>query len=424
MHQIKSERPVAGVDMDTIVPRRNRRLPWLIALGAAVAVGLVAFWLMLPHGLRVPASTLRLARAEQGTFANNIALRAVAHALNSVILDAVDSGRVEEVNVKDGALVKAGQMLFRLSNPQRDLELLARESDQATQIANRANLEVSLESSIVGRQRRLLELRFNVEQAERQHARNLRLARQGFISQAGLEDSEENLALRRRLVAEEQVVDHEIDIKRKALRQMELSTERLASGLRLINASVDALAVRAPVAGRLTDFRMQVGESLKIGQNVGRIDDPAEFKLTAQVDEYYLSKLKTGQPGEIALEGVRYPVSVTRIYPQIRNGQFEIDIVFDRQRPAALNPGQSVDVQLRLGASAKALLLPNGTYINQSGSAGLFVVEGATAQRRTVRLGRRNAHQVEVLDGLKAGEQVIVSDYSGYGATQVLQIVD
>lgn len=424
MHQIKIERAVAGEAMDTIVPHRNKRRPWMIALAASVGVTLVAIWLMLPRGLRVPASTLRLASAVQGTFVNNIALRATAHALNSVILDAVDSGRVEEVNVKDGALVKAAQMLFRLSNPQRDLELLARESDQATQIANRANLEVSLESSIVGRQRRLLELRFNVEQAERQLARNVRLAQQGFISQAMLEESEESLALRRRLVAEEQVVDHEIEIKRKALRQMGLSTERLASGLRLINASVDALAVRAPVAGRLTDFHMQVGESLKTGQNLGRIDDPADFKLTAQVDEYYLNKLTTGQPGEVALDGVRYPVNVTRIYPQIRNGQFEADIVFDKQRPATLNPGQSVDVQLRLGASAQALLLPNGTYINQSGSSGLFVVEGGTAQRRMVRLGRRNAHQVEVLDGLKPGERVIVSDYAGYGATQTLHIVD
>ena len=426
MHSIKQDRAVTGSAMDTIVPRRNGRSVVLAALGVLFAIVIAIFaWQLIPRGLRVQANTVRTAKVQRGRFSNNIALRAVAASLNSVVLDAVDSGRVEEVVVKDGAIVKPGQILFRLSNPQRNLELLARESDYATQIANLANLQVGLESSKTARERRLMDLNFDVAQAEKQYLRDSRLAQQGFISSVELERSDDNLTQRRHLLTQEQAAESELRIKRNAIRQMQSSTERLASGLRLLNAGVDALSVRAPVGGQITDFHLQVGETVQHGQNVGRIDDPAEFKMVARVDEFYLNALAVGQGGRASIHDAAYPIGISRIYPQIKDGQFQVDIVFVKQ-PVNLSPGQSVDVELSLGASESALLLPVGTYVNESGAAGLFVLDpsGDGAQRRRIRMGRRNAMQVEILDGLQAGEQVIISGYAEFRDATRLQISD
>lgn len=424
MHAINNEQPVSGAAMDTVVPRKNRRKPLLIGIGLClVTIVVYMVWQLVPQGLNVSSNSIRQAKVAYGVFANNVVVRARANALQSVLLDAVDSGRVEEVIVKDGSIVERGQLLFRLSNPQRDLELLARESDYATQIANRANLEVSLESSLTSYRRRMTELDYDFQQAEKLYLRRKQLFEQKSISRIMLDEAKDDLEYRRRRLEDEKLVENEIAIKRKALVQMEHSIDRLASGLRLINMGVDALDVRAPVSGRLTDFHLQVGETVKTSQNVGRIDDPVQFKLTAHIDEFYLSKVSVGQAGKAHVDGRSWGVSVSRVYPQIRDGQFATDIIFTAESAPGLNPGQSLDVELELGISGQALIIPNGTYINEAGRNGLFVLSGNTAHRRKVRLGKRNAQHVEVLEGLKAGEKIIVSDYTRYSDTSVLQIV-
>ena len=199
IHPINNERPISGSTMDTIVPRQGRRKYLLSAflLGIIASVLFLA-WHFTPHGLRIQSNSIRQAKVQHGLLTNSVVVRATANALNSVVLDSVDSGRVEEVAVEDGAIVVKGQLLFRLSNPQRNLELLARESDYATQIANRANLEVSLESSLTAHRRRLTELEFDVQQAEKKHKRSQRLVQKGFITQVTLDESKDNLEYRRR----------------------------------------------------------------------------------------------------------------------------------------------------------------------------------------------------------------------------------
>lgn len=427
MHTLSSS-AATGAAMDTLlVQRRGKRfLRPLLALGASLAAGLL-LWQMLPRGLAVEVRDLRIAAVEHGVFRDEIVVRTVAEALESVVLDAVESGRVEEVFARDGQTVQKGDLLFRLSNPQRNLELLARQAEHAQQISNLANLQVAQEAVRAEHRRRLSEREFALEQAHKQHERNARLARQGFISAVALEESQDRLDQARRTLDEEQRgVEREQSVRRRALAQMEQVNRGLQSGLDLVGASVEALAVRAPAPGVLTDFRLLVGQAVRQDQNVGRIDDPHRFKLAAQVDEFYLDRVKPGRQGHVTQDGKTYALRVATVYPQVKEGRFTAELVFADAQPPVLSPGQGLDLRLTLGEPARALLLPNGAFASDGGGAWAFVLDadGAHAQRRDIKLGRRSSTQVEVLGGLAAGERVIVSGYGGFGDAARLRLAE
>ncbi|MBW8898877.1 MAG: HlyD family efflux transporter periplasmic adaptor subunit [Massilia sp.] len=412
--------------MDAPAPKRRGKRLIRVALGAAVVALLaVGGWYAMPRGLQVQTQDVRLAAVEKGTFVDDIVVRATTEPLKSVILDSVESGRVEEVSAKDGAMVKKGQLLFRLSNPQRNLELLARQAETAQQISNLSTLRVAQETSRTDHQRRLSDLEFQLSQVEKQHARNVKLRAQGFISEVALEESADKLAQQRRALKEEhESIDTEARVKRDAIEQMGTAIRGLQSGLQLVNATVDALVVRAPVDGMLTGFRLQVGETVRTDQHIGRIDDPNRFKLTAQVDEFYLSRVAVGRHGAASSGEKAYPVTVSTIYPQIKEGRFTVEMEFTKGQPEVLSPGQSMDTHITLGEPAKATLLPNAPFINETGGTWVFVLgrDGESVTRRLIRTGRRSNTQIEILSGLEPGEKVIVSSYAAFDKAERLQL--
>jgi HlyD family secretion protein len=418
-------RTASGAAMDTIVPKRHGRT---IALAAAAVIAVactgVAIWHWMPRGLQVAGADLRIASVERGIFRDDIAVRASAEALTAVMLDSVESGRIEEVYARDGELVTRGQLLFRISNPQRNLELLARQTEVAQQISNLSTLRVAEQSNRTERQRRLDDLAFALEQAQKGLARAERLAAQGYVSAVALEEATDRRDKAQRALALEQDSSAAEDkVRGNALGSLEKTIAGLATGLRLVEATVDALAVRAPVAGRLTDFRLQVGESIVTGKRVGRIDDPQRFKLSALVDEYYLNRVAVGRQGFVMQDGRRYPVRIGTVYPQIKDGRFTAELLFTAAQPEVLSPGQSLDAQVTLGEPAPALLLPNGAFVADSGAAWVFVMTDTNhAERREIRAGRRNNAQIEVLAGLAAGERVVVSSYAAFGNSTRLQV--
>jgi HlyD family secretion protein len=355
-----------------------------------------------------------------------VIVRAVAEPAVTVLLDAMETGRVDEVAVKDGALVEAGNLLFRLSNPQRQLELVARQSDLAQQFSNLASMRVQYESARSEYRRRLADLRFALEQAERAHNSNAELAARGFISQTALDDSKAKVAhYTLSMNAEQGSQEEELRIKREALAQMEQAIAGLNDGVRVVSDNVDALAVRAPIGGRLTSFSLQVGASLKPGDRIGRIDEPTQFKLVAQMDEFYLSRVAPGLRAHLMVDGQRHVAVVSRVNSQVKDGRFTVELSFEGDTPPRARPGQSLDCSLTLGEPRPALLLPQGAFVNDTGGAWAFVLdrEGRRAERRQIKLGRRNSAQLEVLAGLAAGEQVIVSSYSGFGSRERLTLM-
>ena len=190
----------------------------------------------------------------------------------------------------------------------------------------------------------------------------------------------------------------------------------MTSGLAIAHQNLDALNLRAPVAGQLSGFDIQVGQSLQRGERIAQIDSPGHNKLQAGVDEFYLGRVVVGQTASVDWNGKSYAAKVTKIYPQVQNGQFQIDLQFTGAEPADIQRGQTLQAKLTLGDPAPAKLIPNGAFYNTTGGAWVFVVapNGRSAVKRQVRLGRRNPDQIEVLDGLDAGERVITSPYTGF----------
>lgn len=417
---------VTGAAMDKVVPINYRRKIFkLSSVAIAIVSLLVVAWQFMPKGLQISATDIRKGLVEQGTFRDEVSLRANALALNSVILDAIESGRVEEVLIQDGAMVKRDQLLFRLSNPQRNLDLLQRKGEQTQQVSNLANLQVGFQMAATEHQRRLSALEFDLQQVQKKHERNIALAAQGYISKVALDESRDALTRRQFSVDEErQSKIAEDKVRSDALAQMGAGISALQSGLKLVSATVEALAVRAPIDGKLTDFKLQIGESISTGKRLGRIDDPRQFKLSAQVDEFYLSRIALGHQASASIDNKMFMLEVMSIFPQIKDGRFLVELKFKTEQAEKLNPGQSVDARITLGEPTTANLLPTGAYLNDTGGAWVFVLskDGQTAERRTIKIGRRNQQQIEVLSGLRVGEQIITSSYAAFQAVDRLQI--
>jgi HlyD family secretion protein len=416
---------VTGAAMDRQLPKRPPNYV-IAAIGAPLLLGgIAAISQLVPLGLRVAEGDIRVATVKQGMFHNDVVVRSTAEPLHTIMLDVLDTGRVEEVLVNDGALVAKGDLLFSLSNPQLRLNLVAREAERAQQISNLSALRVSIETSQTDHQRRMLDLDFALAQAERLYTRNASLMKTGVISVAAFEESRDRLEQQKQALEDEKT-RHVIEtrIKRDGVRQMEQAVAQLDDGLKVVNDSIGALAVRAPIAGRLTDFRLQLGEIVKAEQRVGRIDDPTQFKLTAQIDEYFLGSVVTGKNGSVNVNGRDYAAQVSRVFPQIKDGRFLAELLFAGDAPPEMSPGQSAETRITLGGTSPGLILPNDAFLGDTGGTWAFVLtpDGRSAERRKIRVGRRNNSQLEVASGVAPGERVIVSTYAGFGKAERLQI--
>jgi HlyD family secretion protein len=295
----------------------------------------------------------------------------------------------------------------------------------AQQISNLEGLRVAQEASRSDYERRLADQEFTLNQAEKQYARQRQLAEKGFVSSASLEEVSDQVKQQRRLLEQTRdIAAADARVRASALQQMTTAIKDLQAGLKVIGNTVAALSVRAPQPGRLTGFSLQVGQTIVTGAHIGRIDDPDHFKLMAQVDEYYRNRLSAGQRAWAQYGEQRYPVVVRTLYPQIKEGRFSLELEFVGKAPASLSPGQSLDTQITLSEPAPALLLPNGPYVSDTGGAWVFVLQpgGDHAERRQIKIGRRNNSQIEVVSGLAPGDRVIVSSYAAFGTATNLQL--
>jgi HlyD family secretion protein len=416
----KSEGPQSGGGMDREVARKGLSTRVKIGLGAIGLILLLAtFYYFAPsaNSQTVPASRLTISTVTQGRFDDFLPLRARVEPSVTVFLDAVEGGRVEQVLVEDGTVVRQGQMLAVLSNPELQLNVLARQTEVTQQINNMRSQELALNQNRLANERARIEADLATGTARRQYEMQRPLAARGFIAGRTFEDSRDTYEANRRrseVVRTQQATDERLQSSQLA--QLRASSASLNQSLEIARASLDSLNLRAPVAGQLTSFDIQVGQSLQRGERLGQIDSNGRNKLRAQVDEFYLGRVAVNQVATAEVGGRTFQMRVSKIYPQVRNGAFEIDLQFVGAEPADLQRGQTVQARLTLGAPAQARMIPNGSFYNDTGGAWVFVVapDGASAVRRQVRLGRRNNDYIEVLEGLDPGERVITSPYTGF----------
>ncbi len=423
-----SEPLPSGGAMDKVVERRGLGPRARIALAVLAALlAAAAFYLLAPSGnsQTIEQSRVTISTVTRGRFDDFLPLRARVTPLVTVFLDAVEGGRVERVLVEDGAMVQQGQLLAVLSNSDLQLNVLARQTEVTQQINSMRSQELALAQTRLANERALIEAELAARTARRQYELQRPLAERGFVSQRQFADSRDTYEANRRrseVLRRQQATDERL--QGSQLAQLRSAASGLNSSLDIARGTLDALSLRAPVTGQLTAFQIQVGQSLNRGARLGQIDSAGRNKLVAQVDEFYLGRVAQGQIATAEHGRRQYRLRVARIYPQVTNGAFEVDLQFLGEEPRELQRGQSMQIRLTLGDPAPALLIPAGAFYNETGGNWVFVVtpDGGQAVRRNVRLGRRNADYIEVLDGLDPGERVITSPYTGFAERDRLDL--
>jgi HlyD family secretion protein len=409
----------SGGAMDKVIEKKGLPRKYKIAGGAALGVLLIALAIWFaPTGSsqKVAADRLTISEVKKGVFDDFLPLRGRVTPLLTVFLDAVEGGRVEKILVEDGTTVQKGQLLAELSNADLQLSTLARETEVAEQLNNLRTTELALSRTRLDNERNIIQADLDATKARRVYELQQPLAAKGFVAGKVFNDTRDDFQYqikRGKVLREAQANDERLQSSQ--LVQLRATASSLQSALAIAHANLEQLKLRAPVAGQLTAFSIQVGQSMQRGERIGQIDSPGKTKLVAGVDEYYLGRVQPGQTATLDRDGKTYKMKVAKIYPQVKNGEFEVDLWFLGEEPAGIQRGQTIQAKLTLGDPTPARLIPNGSFYNDTGGTWVFVVapDGGSAVKRQVRLGRRNADYIEVLDGLDPGERVITSSYTG-----------
>jgi HlyD family secretion protein len=419
LRQSHRREPVTGGAMDRVVERKRIDKRLLIAGGAGAVLFLILlFWLFAPRAdsQSVSSDRLTIASVQQGVFDDFLPLRARVTPLVTVYLDAVEGGRVEKKLVEDGAQVTVGQPLAILSNAELQLSTLEKQAEVEQQLNNMRSQELALTQTRNGNLRDLNQAETDLAKMRRQYELQKPLADKGFVASKIFNDTKDDLRYQQqRLQILKQSIAQTEALQTSQLRQLRAAAGSLNTSMGVAQSSLGQLNIRAPVSGQLSGFDIQLGQSLQQGERIGQIDSAGADKLQADVDEFYLGRVQVGQGATADIDGKTYRLKVAKVYPQVRNGQFQIDLVFEGHEPTSIQRGQTVQAKLTLGDSSRAVLIPNGAFFNDTGGSWIFVVDsgGNSATRRQVQLGRKNSDFIEVLGGLKPGERVITSSYSG-----------
>jgi len=409
--------PEAGMDRVLAKPRRRRWIALAAGGAALAAVAAAAAWLAPEaHSLAVKAHDIEVATVRREPFQDYVPVRAAVEPLTTVYVTAVEGGQVEQVLVLDGSEVAAGAPLARLANPQLKLAVVSKEAEIAGRLGDVSGQELALQKAQADRERELAQATYDAQKARRELDRRKTLHDGGFESDVALKTAADEAAYTQARVASLQSGGaREASIGADQYARIRQLSGRLNDNLAAVEASLDALVVKAPSAGRLTNFVLQPGQPLKAGETVGQVDSEGAYKLTAELDEFYLGRVAVGQAASAELDGRALPLKVARVLPQVSQGRFHVELAFQGPPPAGLRRGQSLDLRLVLGDTRPAVTLPNSAWLEGSGGAFAFVVtpDGRRADRRTITVRRRNPQQVEIASGLAPGEKVVVSSYAG-----------
>jgi len=410
----------SGQAMDRIIVRRS---PWprrAVIAGGVAALATIGYLALRPasqRSLAVAGAHITTGKVSRGQFDDIIQVRGRVTPLRTTFLDTASGGQVEAILVEDGARVERGQLLVELSNTGLQLDLISREAQITEQLNNLRGLELAQAQTRLTHEREMVEVRYQIKRLTRQIETSKQLLEGGASSRAEVDDMVDELEYyQQRLKVQTQTRAEADRLQQAQLVQLRAAAQQLEKNLDIARKNLESLKVKAPSAGTLSAFTLEVGQSLAPGDRIAQIDDPDHFKVVADLDEFYLSRVDLKQRADYPLEGTTYQLEVAKIRPQVQNGQFQIELVFKGDAPAAVRRGQTAQIRLQLGQPTEAVLIPNAAFYNDTGGAWVFVVSSdhRYAVRRTVRLGRRNPQQIEVLDGLSVGEEIVTSPYTNY----------
>ncbi len=397
-------------------------------LGGIAIVALIVFVLMSSTGaskLNVDKERLSIHTVEAGIFQENIPVNGVVLPITSIYLDALEGGRVEEKFVEDGAILKKGDPIMRLSNTDLELSLVNQETSVYNLLTQMQISQNQARQNSINRLNQNTDVENSLIEAKRLYDLNKRLFERGVIAKQEFIQAENDYNYQKeRMALSQEILQQDSLAVKLEDRQAGDSYARTQNALELMRRKVADLVVRAPVDGQLTSLDAEIGQSINKGERLGQLDVLSGFKVRADIDEHYISRIYTGQNGTFEFDDKQYILEIKKVYTQVNNGRFQVDMVFTGDVPQGIRRGQSLQTRLALSQEKKALLVAKGGFFQKTGGNWIFKLseDGSTAYKSFIKLGSQNTEYYEVLEGLEPGDQVITSSYDNYGDIEELVI--
>ena len=401
---------------------QRKNLPYAFA---GLLVVFIA-WLLLRDNsstLRVNSETVVTALVERGEFNDYVRLTGTVQPITTVQLSPLESGVVERIVHEEGTKVKRGDVILEMSNNSLSMQILQSEADLAEKQNILRNTLISMEQERLSLRQEKLQLDLEVNRLKRTYLQNEELYKSDLIAKEDYLQSKENYELavnKRELILERQKQDSLY--RSSQVKQMEESLKSMELNMQLIRERVDNLKVKAPIDGEVGMLEVVLGQSLSQGMNIGQINDLSAYKVQAQVDEHYIDRVITGLTASFERQDNTFEMTLRKVYPEVRNGQFKADFRFTDNVPENIRSGQTYYLNLQLGQATEAAIIPRGSFFQKTGGRWIYVVDdsGEKAYKREIRIGRQNPQYYEVLEGLNPGERVITSSYDNFGDNEVL----
>lgn len=414
--------------MDRQIEKKSflRRYAWYIAAAAALAALLV--WIVLgttANTTTIDASDITISDVTRGKFDDYVRLNGQVLPIQVVQISPEEGGIVREKVVEEGARVRKGDVILRLSNSNLDLQILNAEAELAEKQNLLRNTQVAMQQDRLNNRTEQATLDTDCDRKRRAYEQNARLYKERLISKEVYLQSREdyNLARRKQSLISQRLKQDSI-YRHVQMAQMEDNLDNMRKNVLLVRDRKNKLEVRSAIDGELGLLDVELGQNIAAGQNIGQINDLSDFKVQAQIDEHYIDRVRPGLSASFSRDGKTYRLRVRKVYPEVRNGTFRTDFVFVGERPAQMRSGQTYYVELALGKSQQATLIPRGTFFQTTGGNWIFVLDksGRKAYRRNISIARQNPQYYEVTDGLEPGERVITSGYEAFKDNEVLVI--
>ncbi|HUZ57383.1 MAG TPA: efflux RND transporter periplasmic adaptor subunit [Hanamia sp.] len=413
--------------MDRVIEKKKwstKRILTIAGIAAIIALIIASYYFTSGKSkLNVDTDRITISTITKGPFQEIIPVNGVVLPITTIYLDAVEGGRVEEKYVDDGAMMKKGQPILKLSNTDLQLSLVNQKTSVYNLLTQMQISKNAAEQNTVSKLNQMTDVESELKEAKRVYDLDKYLYEKKAIGSQEYQQALNNYDYyTQKKKLSEQILQQDTISTEQQLKQAKQSLEGSQNALKVMQEKVGDLIVRAPIDGQLTSFDAEVGQTKTPGDQLGEIDVLSGFKVRVDIDEHYLSRIYTGLTGEFDFADTTYKLIIKKVYTQVTNGRFQVDMEFVGKEPKGIRRGQTLQIRLALSDQTQALLLPKGGFYQQTGGNWIFKVsaDGKKAYKVNIQLGRQNPDYYEILDGLKPGDKVVTSSYENYGDMQEL----
>lgn len=413
--------------MDTILEKKKGIRPKHIGI-AAIVLLVVFFVVYLAFGnknttLKVDKEKITISEVVNDKFNDYISISGLVNPISTVYLDAYEGGRVMEILIEEGSMVKEGDVILKLENRELYGQILTSETSLALKQNDLRQTQINFETKRISGQRSLLESEYELKKAKRKLEQMQSLfddelvAKEDYLqAKEGFELAEKSFEVNRFQAQQDSLLNA------TSIIELRSDLQRMQQTLSMEYERIDNLNVKASTDGQLGTLNAEIGKQIARGQNIGQINVLTDFKIESAIDEHYIDRVKRGLLGTFDRDGVLYEVTIKKVYPDVKEGKFKIDMVFNGDKPNNIRTGQSYYIRLQLGEPTEALLLPRGAFFQSTGGQWVYVVNssGGFATKRQVKIGKQNPQYYEIIEGLEPGERVVTSSYDNFGETDKL----